>query len=74
MCLPLCQRGIGLGKHCCQERPAWQEPVRAICCSALPEYPRLSNQFLSQVAAPADIARHSRLLPAECFLRRRTLQ
>ena len=51
---PLCQRGIRLGKRCCQEYSGWQERARANCGSALPEYPNPSSKFLSHAASPGN--------------------
>jgi hypothetical protein len=67
----LYRRGIRLGKHCCQEFSAWQEPARANCGGALPEYPSPSNKFLSHAESLADIARQLRFLVAACFPLRR---
>ena len=69
---PLCQRGIRLGKRCCQEYSARQEHARANCEGALPEYPSPSDKILSHVASLADIARQLRFLAAACFPPRRT--
>lgn len=69
---PLCQRGIRLGKRCCQGYSARQERARAICGSALSEYPSPSSKFLSHAVSPAGIARHLRFLAAACFPPRRT--
>ncbi len=64
---PLFQRRIRLGKRCCQEYSAWQEPVCANCGSALPEYTSLINKFFRHLASLADIARRLRFLAAACF-------
>lgn len=69
---PLCQRGIRLGKRCCQEYSARHESARANCGSALPEYLSPSNKFLSHAESPADIARQLHFLAGACFRLRST--
>jgi hypothetical protein len=69
---PLCQRGIRLGKRCCQEYSGRQERARANCGSALPEYPSSFNKFFRHVASPAGIAGQLRFPGAACFPLRRT--
>jgi hypothetical protein len=44
---PLCQHGIRLGKRCCQGFSTGQERARWNCGSALPEYTKPYNKFLS---------------------------
>jgi hypothetical protein len=69
---PLCQRGIRLGKRCCQEYSGRQERARANCAGALPEYPSPFNKFFLNVVSLADIARQLRFLAAAFFPPRRT--
>jgi hypothetical protein len=64
---PHCQRGIRLGKPCCQGFSAWQERARANCGSALSEYPSPPNKVLSHAESLADIARQMRFPAAACF-------
>ena len=59
---PLCQRRIRFGNRCCRGFSVWRERTRAICVSALPEYPNASNKLLSHVASLAGIGRQLRLL------------
>jgi hypothetical protein len=64
---PLCQRGIRLGKRCCQRFSDRQERLRANCGSALHEYPSLINKFFRHMASLADIARHARFMGLYAF-------
>ena len=69
---PLCQRGIRLGKPCCQGFSTRQEFARVNCGRALPEYPNLINKFFWHVVSLAGIARQLRFLSPACFPLRRS--